>query len=216
MSVESIEDYLGAIYRLRQEATTPLPLSQLGEYFAFSPVSIHEMIQKLDRQGLVQYIPYRGVVLTAAGEEEAVALIQRHRIWERFLTDLLEFSWDEAHQLAEHLEHAAPQAVTQRLARLLGNPERCPHGGPIPPQPEAPGGRPLTEIAPGVQVEVLRIKPETPEALQFLQAEQLGPRALLRVLAHSAEHTLVETQGRQVDLPATIAQTLQVLDECGF
>lgn len=213
MSVENIEDYLGAVYRLRKDPETPVRLSQLGDYFGFSPVSIHEMIQKLDRQGLVAYHPYRGAVLTPEGERQAVALVQRHRIWERFLTDMLNFSWDEAHALAENLEHAAPQEVTQRLARLLGNPEHCPHGGPIPPQPEDPDGRPLPEVAAQTFVEVLRVQPESAETLQYLQAREIGPRTLLRVLAHTPEATTVLAHGQTLALPLSIAQATWVLIE---
>ena len=113
--------------------TSPVPLSVLGEYFGFSPVSIHEMVQKLSQRGWIVYHPYRGVTLTESGEEVALALLRRHRLWERFLTDMLHVPWDEAHEMAGNLEHAAPESVTERLAELLGDPDSCPHGEPIPP-----------------------------------------------------------------------------------
>src|SRR5512145_2030790 len=137
MQLERAEEYLAGIYRLRAAAGTPLPLSQLTEYFNFSPVSVHEMVVKLGNQGWATYHPYQGVTLTADGEAIAVALVRRHRLWERFLTDKLEIPWEEAHEIAERLEHAASEHVTERLARFLGEPESCPHGEPIPPQPKA-------------------------------------------------------------------------------
>jgi DtxR family Mn-dependent transcriptional regulator len=133
---DHFEEYLGAIFRLRQDAETALPLSQLQLYFGYSPISIHEMVQKLTAQGLVAYQPYHGVILTADGEGIGRDLVRRHRLWERFLTDLLGFPADSVHDIAGQLEHAAPQEVTERLARLLGNPESCPHGDPIPPRRE--------------------------------------------------------------------------------
>jgi DtxR family transcriptional regulator, Mn-dependent transcriptional regulator len=132
MGQEHIEDYLGVIYRLRAGADTPLPLARVQEFFNYSLISIHEMVQKLESQDLVSYTPYHGVVLTAAGEKIATALVRRHRIWERFLNDLLKIPEDIVHSVAGQLEHAAPELVTERLAELLGQPEACPHGSAIP------------------------------------------------------------------------------------
>lgn len=133
MKLENVEMYVGAVYRLRENPATPLPLSQLRNYFDFSPISIHEMVQKLETEGLIHYTPYRGVILTPAGETMASAMIRRHRIWERFLTDQLGISTDQVHDIADQLEHAAPDMVTERLAEMMGAPDTCPHGGVIPP-----------------------------------------------------------------------------------
>jgi len=183
MLQERVEEYLGAIYRLRGSAATPLPLSELTEYFGFSPVSIHEMIQKLDERGWVSYQAYRGVTLTADGEEVAQALLRRHRLWERFLTDILGIPWDEAHEIAGRLEHASTEVVTERLAVFLGEPDACPHGGPIP--PAAPDGLDacLTSVPVGALAKVVRIAPETPEVLHRAKALGLLPGAELRVVA---------------------------------
>ena len=132
MTQKHAEEYLGAVFRLRKGPEDALPLPRLQAYFGFSPISIHEMVQKLAEQGFVVYIPYRGVVLSKAGEQVAAALVRRHRIWERFLTDLLAIPADSVHQVADQLEHAAPELVTERLSRLLGQPDACPHGSLIP------------------------------------------------------------------------------------
>ena len=132
MGQEHVEDYLGVIYRLREGAGTPPPLARMQEYFNYSLISIHEMVQKLESQALVSYTPYHGVVLTDSGEKIATALVRRHRIWERFLTDILKVSEDVVHTVAGQLEHAAPELVTERLAELLGQPDACPHGAVIP------------------------------------------------------------------------------------
>jgi DtxR family transcriptional regulator, Mn-dependent transcriptional regulator len=132
MNKDHVEEYLGAIYRLRANADLPLPLARLQEYLAHTSISIHEMVQKLEKNGFLLYTPYRGVVLTAAGESIAAALVRRHRIWERFLTDSLAISSTDAHKLAGELEHAVPELVTERLALFLGDPSQCPHGSPIP------------------------------------------------------------------------------------
>jgi DtxR family Mn-dependent transcriptional regulator len=132
MGQEHIEEYLGVIYRLRQEPEMPLPLARLQEYFNYSLISIHEMVQKLENQEMLIYTPYHGVVLTAAGDKIAAALVRRHRIWERFLNDLLGIPSDMVHDMAGQLEHAAPELVTERLAEMLGQPDQCPHGSAIP------------------------------------------------------------------------------------
>ena len=91
------------------------------------------MIVKLEAQALLIYQPYKGVLLTEKGEQLAASLIRRHRIWERFLVDTLNFLPEDVHNLADQLEHAAPEEVTNRLSEFLGNPELCPHGSLIPP-----------------------------------------------------------------------------------
>jgi DtxR family transcriptional regulator, Mn-dependent transcriptional regulator len=132
MRTLNTEDYLGAIFRLRKTLGSPLPLSRLKEYFGYSPISIHEMITKLEENNLVKYIPYKGVMLTLEGEKIGSALVRRHRIWERFLTDTLGIPLDTAHEVAGNLEHAAPETITEKLSDFLGNPDHCPHGSEIP------------------------------------------------------------------------------------
>ncbi|MBN1249286.1 MAG: metal-dependent transcriptional regulator [Anaerolineae bacterium] len=175
MQQERVEEYLGAIYRLRTDPETPLPLSQLTEYFGFSSVSVHEMVQKLDAKGWVVYHPYRGVTLTASGEEAAGLLLRRHRLWERFLTDVLEIPWDVAHVVAGRLEHAATETVTERLSTFLGDPKSCPHGAPIPPQARSDTEQCLSFLPESTQARVVRISPETPALLQRLEAADLFP-----------------------------------------
>lgn len=136
MRQENMEMYMGAVYRLRKDAVTPVTIADLQKYFNFSPISIHEMVKKLQIAGYLLYHRYQGVCLTPAGEQIAAALVRRHRIWERFLTDELAFSPEEVHAIACSLEHAAPQQVTDRLAELLGEPDACPHGAAIPPARE--------------------------------------------------------------------------------
>ena len=126
------EEYLGVIYRLRATPGQPLPLPRLREYLQYSPISIHEMVQKLEKQNLVKYSRYHGVTLTGAGERIATALVRRHRIWERFLMDQLNIPLDDVHEIAGRLEHAAPEDVTERLADFMGDPQHCPHGSQIP------------------------------------------------------------------------------------
>lgn len=208
---EHVEEYLGAIYRLRATPEAPLPLAQLGEYFNFSPVSIHEMIRKLATEAWVVYHPYRGVTLTAEGETLARSLVRRHRLWERFLTDMLDIPWDEAHAIAGQLEHAAPGTVTDRLAHLLGDPQHCPHGAPIPPQTVSPAEVCLWEAPLAVEGRVSRITPETPELLTQAQAWGLLPGARVTVLERQAEAARVQIAGQTVSIPAMNAHAIRLV-----
>jgi DtxR family Mn-dependent transcriptional regulator len=208
---ERVEEYLGAIYRLRADTGTPLPLSQLTEYFGFSPVSIHEMILKLGDEGWVVYHPYRGVTLSDSGEDAAEALLRRHRLWERFLSDILDLPWDEAHVVAGRLEHAASERVTERLASFLGEPDACPHGGPNPPSVASATGRCLGSVGTGAEVRIVGISPETPERLRRAAALGLRPGCRLRVLVQddvATEAALLADDDRIIRIPAGDAQAI--------
>lgn len=207
---ERTEDYLGAIHRLREAPNSPLPLSTLGEYFGFSPVSIHEMVQKLSQRGWIAYHPYRGVTLTGSGEAVAVALVRRHRLWERFLTDMLRVPWDEAHEIAGNLEHAAPESVTERLAGLLGDPASCPHGEPIPPSERQVTDRCLDSISVGDQARVSRIGPESGELLRDVQAWGLLPGRTMTVIEHTDVEIIVQVEGQSVRIPVDSARAIWV------
>lgn len=200
MRQERVEEYLGAVYRLRTDPDTPLPLSQLTEYFGFSVASVHEMVQKLDEESLVVYHPYRGVTLTEEGAKAARALLRRHRLWERFLTDMLDISWDEAHVVAGHLEHAASDKVTERLAEFLGEPDSCPHGGPIPPAHRVATEQCLASLESGAEGRVTRISPETAERLQNVRALGLLPGTHLQVSEQADDHVEVVISDEQATI----------------
>lgn len=205
---ERAEEYLGAIYRLREDADSPVPLSKLGEYFGFSTVSIHEMVVKLVGRGWIDYHPYHGVTLTESGAEVARALLRRHRLWERFLIDRLHIPWDEAHEIAGCLEHAAPELVTERLSELLGDPEQCPHGAPIPPASKSHQDECLAGLPEGAEGRISRISPETVERLHQVQTWGMMPGSLIRVHAQGQAGTSVEVNGRRVHVPAADAQAV--------
>mgnify|MGYP000128081120 CR=1 FL=1 len=207
---ERVEDYLGAIYRLRVDPESPLPLSALGEYFGFSPVSIHEMVQKLSQQGWIAYHPYRGVTLNAQGEEVAVALLRRHRLWERFLTDMLDVPWSEAHEIAGTLEHAAPELVTERLSALLGDPVSCPHGVPIPPSKRAYVDTCLRHVPVGARGRVTRIAPESGDILRDVQAWGLLPGRQITVVEQPNDEIVVQVEDRLVNIPLESARTIWI------
>ena len=104
---ESAQMYLVKIKRLEEEMN-PVPLSFLAESLSISPVSVNEMCRKMQEQDLIDYQPYKGASLTPAGDKEALQVLRRHRLWEVFLVDHLRFSFEQAHELADALEHVTP------------------------------------------------------------------------------------------------------------
>ena len=211
MVKESVEDYLGGIYRLRESPDVPLPLSQLQGYLGYSRMSVHEMVQKLDQGGFVIYHPYRGVTLTEKGTVIAAALLRRHRLWERFLTDSLGVPWDEAHEIAEQLEHVAPEKVTERLADFLGNPDSCPHGASTRPGTTEQPGVPLADYEEGTTCCIVRISPESPPVLHHLHTLGIGPSSCLRVVERNTAGTLVAIDEVLSELPAEVVEVIWAL-----
>lgn len=180
----SAEHYLKAIYRLGGEEQ-PVSLPALAEELTISPVSANEMVRKLTKRGLVTYEPYDGVTLTPEGLVKALAVTRRHRLWERFLTDVLGLGWDQVHEEACRLEHATSPLVEELLAQFLGQPETCPHGHPVP-TPDGKVSREagglLSDLEAGQKGIVLGV-PEEPGLLQFLGDLGLVPQTEFEVEA---------------------------------
>ncbi len=180
MLTSHAEEYLEAIYRLGGQDES-VHLSTLADDLELTAAAVNEMVRRLEEQGLVSYIPYRGVRLEGKGLCQALAVVRRHRLWERFLTDVLGFSWDLVHEEACRLEHAVSEEVTERLAELLDHPDRCPHGKPMPPPgcqivPQA-AVISLSELRPGERGTVAYIDREEPELLRYLEALHIQPSA---------------------------------------
>jgi DtxR family Mn-dependent transcriptional regulator len=180
MLTSSVEEYLEAIYKLGGQ-DIPVQLSTLAEHLDYSAASVNEMVRRLHEQGLATYTPYHGVRLSEEGLCGALALIRRHRLWERFLTDTLSLPWDVVHQEACRLEHAASEQVTERLAELLDNPAFCPHGKPMP-QPgcqEMPtqDALSLSTLQVGQGGRVAYISREEPKLLRYIEQLGLFPKA---------------------------------------
>ena len=139
------------------------------------PASVSDMIQKLDRKGVIEYTKYQGVKVTDIGKKAALKVIRKHRLWEVFLVDQLNFHWDEVHEVAEQLEHIKSPLLIERLDAFLGHPRVDPHGDPI---PDAEGvirakpQKPLQELSPGSEGVVRAVKDSSPAFLQHL--DKLG------------------------------------------
>ena len=125
------ENYLKIIYHLA-EKTGNVQTNAIAEQMQTKPASVTDMIKKLAEKGFVDYIKYQGVTLTEKGRNAAIEIVRKHRLWEVFLVDKLNFKWDEVHDVAEELEHSKSTALIERLDEFLGFPKSDPHGDPIP------------------------------------------------------------------------------------
>lgn len=128
----SEEDYLKAIYHLAETENGSIAMNEIAEQMDTKPSSVTDMVKKLSDKGLVNYKKYQGVTLTASGRTIALSIVRKHRLWEVFLVDKLDFSWDEVHEVAEQLEHIKSEKLVDRLDKHLGYPKIDPHGDPIP------------------------------------------------------------------------------------
>ncbi len=127
----SKENYLKAIFHLQQEQES-VTTNALAEALQTKPASVTDMLKKLKTQKLLQYEKYRGVKLTAEGKKVAIQIIRKHRMWEYFLVEKLQFGWEEVHEIAEELEHISSKKLIDRLEIFLDFPQSDPHGDPIP------------------------------------------------------------------------------------
>lgn len=128
----SEENYLKTIYHLTALSDVDISTNAIAEKMETKASSVTDMLKKLSEKDLVNYIKYQGVSLTDKGKLAAKMIVRKHRLWECFLVEKLDFSWDEVHDIAEQLEHIKSEKLINKLDDFLGNPTEDPHGDPIP------------------------------------------------------------------------------------
>ena len=128
----SEENHIKVIYHLSNHGSEEVTTNSISEALKTKPASVSDMLKKLSLKGLIEYEKYQGVKLSTQGKVIAMGVIRKHRLWEVFLVEKLQFHWDEVHDIAEQLEHINSELLTQRLDDFLGHPTHDPHGDPIP------------------------------------------------------------------------------------
>ncbi len=175
---EAIEDYAKAIYALQRRAEGhPVATNDLAERLRVTPASVSAMLKKLDERGLVEHVPYRGVLLTPAGERVALEVLRHHRLLELYLAEHLGVPWDRVHEEAEALEHVISEDLEARIAAKLGQPTHDPHGDPIPSvdlKIDEGHAHALESLEAGARGRVVRVSVSDPEMLRYL--DQRGVR----------------------------------------
>lgn len=184
----SVEDYLKAVFTLTERGD-PASTSELARALGVQPASVSGMVKRLAEAGLLEHVPYRGVRLTDDGRGEALGIIRRHRILETYLVERLGFAWEDVHEEAERLEHAASDRLIEQMATALQDPSHDPHGAPIP----TPTGEiekvdfaTLAETRPGVEVHIRAVADEDAERLRLLEEQGLKPGVVVTVEEHAS------------------------------
>jgi DtxR family Mn-dependent transcriptional regulator len=213
---KSDREALKAVYRLTKDGSGA-HTGTLAEHLGLSPGTVTAAVKRLAERGLLDHKPYKGVELTATGRREAVSAIRRHRIVERFLSDMLGYAWNEADRFAATFEHDLPQEVEDRMFVALDRPSTCPHGFPIP-EPdvsEIPDMPPLYALQPG-DIAVVAVPGSTdPEVVKFLDTLGLRPGVRIEVKEkHPFDGPLVlRVEGKERTVGEKVANQIYVRKE---
>ncbi len=203
------EEYLQTIFWL-QEAGLPMTGANVARAMQLSAPTVHEMIGRLERDGYITRGPDKALYFTDDGLEHAQGIVRRHRLIERFLTDVLGIPWDDVHEEAERLEHAMSPVLEARMRVAIGDAKTCPHGHPIEPGQRIEGV-PLADVVAGGKVTVLRFENEAEDLLHLFKDEGLEP-GLEGTVAETGEQVAVDFgDGRTATLTRSVAETVSVL-----
>jgi DtxR family transcriptional regulator, Mn-dependent transcriptional regulator len=183
---ESVQNFLKSIYAL-QQGDERVSTNAMANLLSISAPSVTDMAQRLEEAGLVDYEKYRGVILTPAGEEEALKILRRHRLIELYLVEELGYELHEVHVEAERLEHAVSDRFIDAISERLGHPDIDPHGDPIP----SPDGtvrrrdlKPLGDWPLGIPAQVSRIRATSDDMLQHMVERGIKLHTVVEVVAH--------------------------------
>jgi len=204
------EEYLQTLFWL-YEAQLPMTGANVARAMQLSAPTVHEMVGRLERDGYITRDPGKQISFTESGREHAEGVVRRHRLIERFLTDVLGIPWDEVHEEAERLEHAMSPVLEERMLAAIGSARTCPHGHPI-----AAGRRregvPLADVQLGAEVTVLRFENEAEDLLHYLKASGLEPGLEGEVVAADDEDEIaVATEAGTCAVTRSVAETVSVL-----
>jgi DtxR family Mn-dependent transcriptional regulator len=206
------EEYIEAIYKL-QKRSGVARTKELAEELNVVPGSITNTIAHLERHGLVEHTPYRGVRLTAEGERLALNIVRRHRLAERLLTDILEADWSEVHESACRLEHALTEDVLVLLERRLGYPKFCPHGNPIPTESGEVNDvecYPLTSMAINQTCIIAKIVDEKRKVLMALAVKGIKPNVPVHIVKMRQKDIVVCVGGKEQTISHKEAESIWV------
>jgi DtxR family Mn-dependent transcriptional regulator len=203
------EEYLQMLFWL-YEAGLPMTGANLARAMQLSAPTVHEMLGRLERDGYVTRARDRSVSFTEDGRRQAEDVTSRHRLIERFLTDVVGVPWDDVHEEAERLEHAMTPRFEAYVRAAVGDAKTCPHGHPINVGERTPGV-PLADCAIDAQVTILRLENEAEDLLHYLMAAGVEPGVEGRVSEADDEHVTVATADGDRTITRSVAETVTVL-----
>jgi DtxR family Mn-dependent transcriptional regulator len=203
------EEYLQSLFWLF-EAGLPMTAANLARAMQLSAPTVHEMLGRLERDGYIVRNAERAIAFTDAGRAHAERVVSRHRMIERFLTDVVGVPWDDVHEEAEHLEHAMTPRFESYVRSAVGDARTCPHGHPIR-VGERIQGVPLADCATGAKVTILRLENEAEDLLHYLKDTGIEPGLEGQVVANDGESVTVAGEGRKATVTTSVAETVSVL-----
>jgi DtxR family transcriptional regulator, Mn-dependent transcriptional regulator len=202
------EEYLQTMFWL-EEAGLPITGANIARAMQLSPPTVHEMIGRLESDGYVHRAEDKSLSFTEHGRTEAQGIVRRHRLIERFLTDVLGIPWDEVHEEAERLEHAMSPVLEERMLAAIGDATTCPHGHPIVEGAREHGAL-LADVVPGASVHVLRFENEAEALLQYLKQAGLHPGLEGEVESSDANEVVIGSESGRHVVSRSVAETVSV------
>jgi DtxR family transcriptional regulator, Mn-dependent transcriptional regulator len=203
------EEYLQSLYWLF-EAGLPMTGANLSRAMQLSAPTVHEMLGRLERDGYITRDAGRAITFTPSGREDAEQIVSRHRMIERFLTDVVGVPWDDVHEEAEHLEHAMTPRFEAYVRSAVGDAPTCPHGHPIR-VGERIDGAPLADCEPGATVTILRLENEAEDLLHYLKDAGIEPGLTGTIASNDGEEVTVHTDAGDATVTVSVAETVTVL-----
>jgi DtxR family Mn-dependent transcriptional regulator len=214
MNTLAEENYLKAIYHLSHQADN-VSTNQIAAALSTKAASVTDMLKKLADKQLINYTPYQGVTLTSAGEKIALLIIRKHRLWEYFLVEKLNFKWDQVHDMAEEMEHISSQELIDRLDQFMGYPKYDPHGDPI---PDCNGNfkthelKPISTLTPDCGGTISGVRDHSSEFLQYLDKQQLTIGKKIKVVeVVGYDHSMILQMGNnKIHISREVANNLLI------
>ena len=203
------QEYLETIFWL-YEAGLPMTGANIARAMQLSAPTVHEMIGRLERDGYITRGTDRSLSFTDSGREHAEHIVSRHRMIERFLTDVVGVPWDDVHEEAEQLEHAMTPRFEAYVRATVGDAKTCPHGHPIK-VGERIDGVPLADCEPGAKVTILRLENEAEDLLHYLKDAGIDPGMKGEVVSNDGEIVSVSSENGNTAITASVAETVSVL-----
>jgi DtxR family transcriptional regulator, Mn-dependent transcriptional regulator len=214
MNTFTEENYLKAIYHISLQSGS-VSTNQIAASLNTKAASVTDMLKKLADKELINYAKYQGVTLTSAGEKIAVNIIRKHRLWEYFLVEKLNFKWDQVHDVAEELEHISSKELVDRLDDFMGNPKYDPHGDPI---PDCNGKfkshdlKPVSMLTAHENGMISGVRDHSPAFLQYLEKAGLtiGKKIIVTELNDYDHSVMLQIENKIIHISREVANNLLI------
>jgi len=214
MNTFTEENYLKAIYHLSLQSES-VSTNQIAASLNTKAASVTDMLKKLADKELINYTKYQGVTLTEPGEKIAISIVRKHRLWEYFLVEKLNFKWDEVHDVAEELEHISSKELVDRLDSFMGHPKYDPHGDPIPDsngQFKSHELKPVSMLAINAGGIISGVRDHSAAFLQYLEKMQLtiGKKVKVTEINDYDHSVILQKEDKKIHISREVANNLLI------